>query len=82
MRDGKLVAGQIGCGGFAFDQDIPNLKERDDIVVKYCCDVSQELARAAAAQFDGAQAVTDFCLLTASLSLCLASSGTATVLSL
>ena len=60
MRDGKLVAGQIGCGGFAFDQDIPNLKERDDVVVKYCCDAFVESAKRAAAEFSGAQAVTDY----------------------
>jgi len=59
MRDGKLVAGQIGCGGFAWDQDIPNLKERDDVVVKYCCDAARTSAEKAAAEFPGAQAVTD-----------------------
>ena len=60
MRDGKLVAGQIGCGGFAWDQDIPNLKERADVIVKYCCDASAAAAERAAAEFAGAQATTDF----------------------
>ena len=53
MRDGKLVMGQIGCGGFAWDQDIPNLKLRDDVVVKYCCDASAASAEKAAAEFPG-----------------------------
>ena len=48
MRDGRLVAGQIGCGGFAWDQDIPNLKQRGDVVVKYCCDASAASAGKAA----------------------------------
>lgn len=60
MRDGKLVAGQIGCGGFARDQDIPNLKAREDVVVKYCCDAFAASAEKAAREFDGASAVTDY----------------------
>jgi len=60
MRDGRLVAGQIGCGGFAWDQDIPNLKQRGDVVVKYCCDASAASAGKAAKEFPGAIAETDF----------------------
>lgn len=60
MRDGKLVAGQIGCGGFARDQDIPNLKAREDVVVKYCCDAFAASAEKAAREFAGASAVTDY----------------------
>ena len=60
MRDGKLVAGQIGCGGFAKDQDIPNLKGRGDVFVGYCCDASAECAERAARELPGAKAVTDY----------------------
>ena len=60
MRDGKLVMGQIGCGGFAWGQDIPNLKGRGDVVVKYCCDASAASAGKAAKEFPGAVAETDF----------------------
>ena len=43
MRDGKLVMGQIGCGGFARDQDLPNFSARGDVVIKYCCDPDPEV---------------------------------------
>ena len=60
MRDGKLVMGQIGCGGFARDQDIPNLKLHDDVAVKYCCDAFESSAKKAALEFPGAAAVSDY----------------------
>ena len=60
MRDGKLVMGQIGCGGFARDQDLPNFSARDDVVIKYCCDPDPETAGWAASTFGGERAVGDY----------------------
>ena len=60
MRDGKLVMGQIGCGGFAHDQDLPNMKARGDVIVKFCCDPRLEAAEAAARDFGGEKAVADY----------------------
>ena len=60
MRDGKLVMGQIGCGGFARDQDLPNFSARGDLVIKYCCDPNAETAGWAASTFGGERAVGDY----------------------
>ncbi len=60
MRDGKLVMGQIGCGGFARDQDLPNLTARGDVVVKYCCDPDAASAEWAAKTYGAERAVGDY----------------------
>lgn len=60
MRDGKLVVGQIGCGAFAYAQHMPNVTEREDLLLKYCCDARMETAKAAAEKFGAEVAVTDY----------------------
>lgn len=60
MENQKLVAAQIGCGAFARAQHLPNLTERGDVRVKYCCDVNLDNAKSAAAKFGAEQAITDF----------------------
>lgn len=51
MKNGKFVVAQIGCGAFANEQHLPNLAERDDVEIRYCCDANMEAARAAAEKY-------------------------------
>ena len=56
----KLVAAQIGCGKFAWQQDLRNLSTRSDVALKWVCDVNPESARAAAEHFNVPMNTTDF----------------------
>lgn len=60
MKAGKLCAAQIGCGAFAREQHLPNIAERDDVELLYCCDPDIGAARDAASGFGGERAVTDY----------------------
>ena len=61
MKNGRLVAAQIGCGAFAKAQHLPNLKEREEEVeIRYCCDISLAAAQEAAARFGVPKAVADY----------------------
>ena len=51
MRDGKLIVGQIGCGAFAWGQDFPNFKANLHTEMKWACDISEDAALKAAANF-------------------------------
>lgn len=61
MKDGRLVAAQIGCGAFANEQHLPNLAERGDVELRYCCDANIDAARAAAEKY-GASRVLGGCI--------------------
>jgi len=63
MRDGKLVAGVIGCGAFSWTQDFLNLNANPHCFCKYCCDVSEDRARATAEKFSIPAISTDFMAL-------------------
>ena len=56
----KLVAAQIGCGKFAWQQDLHNLSTRSDVTLKWVCDVDPGSARAAAGHFHVPEKTTDF----------------------
>lgn len=58
MRSGKLVSAQIGCGKFAYSQDLPNMSRHSKIDLKWTCDVRRDSAQLAAKTF-GAECVTD-----------------------
>ena len=60
MKNGKLVAAQIGCGKFAWNQDLKNLSAHPDVKLKWVCDVNLESARKAAEHFSVAHSTTDF----------------------
>ena len=45
MRNGQLVSAQIGCGKFAYSQDLPNMCEHPDVILKWACDVKKESAQ-------------------------------------
>ncbi|MCQ2377619.1 MAG: Gfo/Idh/MocA family oxidoreductase [Victivallaceae bacterium] len=47
----KLTAAQIGCGKFAWAQDIPNLLDHPDVSLKWLCDIDREGAQRAARHF-------------------------------
>ena len=49
--DGTLVVGQIGCGSFAQQVDLPNFTDHAKTEVKWCCDVDEAKARSAAERF-------------------------------
>ena len=51
MKDGKLIVGQIGCGAFAWGQDFPNFAANPHTEMKWACDISEEAAAKAAANF-------------------------------
>ena len=59
MKDGKLVAAQIGCGAFANEQDLPNMAAHGGIEVRYCCDPNFAAAEKAAAKWGG-KALADY----------------------
>ena len=56
----KIVAAQIGCGKFAWMQDLPNLSTHPDVFFKWCCDVNPEQAERAAREFGVPCHTTDF----------------------
>ena len=58
MRDGKLIAGQIGCGAFAWGQDFPNFAAHPNTEMKWACDINEEAAKKAAANFAVPNATT------------------------
>ncbi|MBO4304221.1 MAG: Gfo/Idh/MocA family oxidoreductase [Lentisphaeria bacterium] len=47
----KLVAAQIGCGKFAWQQDLKNLSSHPDVDLKWVCDVNRTNAEKAAEHF-------------------------------
>jgi predicted dehydrogenase len=51
MKDGKLIAAQIGCGAFAWGQDFLNFAANPHTEMKWACDISEEAALKAAAHF-------------------------------
>ena len=61
----KIVAAQIGCGKFAWAQDLPNLSKHPDVFFKWCCDVNPAQAAKAAAKagivFSGINFETPLC---------------------
>ena len=56
----KIVAAQIGCGKFAWAQDLPNLSKHPDVFFKWCCDVNPAQAERAAREFGVPCHTTDF----------------------
>lgn len=56
----KIVAAQIGCGKFAWAQDMPNLSSHPDVFFKWCCDVSPDNLDKASAHFNIPNKTTDF----------------------
>lgn len=56
----KLVAAQIGCGKFAWSQDLPNLTSNKQISLKWACDISSDNAEKAAEHFGIPHISTDF----------------------
>lgn len=46
-----LTAAQIGCGKFAYAQDLPNMSAHPEINLKWVCDTRIENAQAAAKEF-------------------------------
>ena len=55
-----LTAAQIGCGKFAWNQDLKNLSAHPDVKLKWVCDVNLESARKAAEHFSVPHSTTDF----------------------
>lgn len=53
-----LVAAQIGCGKFAWSQDLRNMTGRQDVRLKWVCDLNLEHARNTAEHF-GIEKYTD-----------------------
>ena len=60
MKTDRLVAAQIGCGKFAWHQDLKNLSTRSDVMLKWVCDVDPDAARRAAEHFKAPCQTTDF----------------------
>ena len=56
----KLIVGQIGCGAFAEDQDLPNFAANPKTEVKWCCDISRERAQLMADKFGIPEVTSDF----------------------
>ena len=56
----KLVAAQIGCGKFAWSQDLPNLSSHPDVELRWCCDMDADAAERAAGHFAVPRHTTDF----------------------
>ncbi|MBO7721121.1 MAG: Gfo/Idh/MocA family oxidoreductase [Kiritimatiellae bacterium] len=60
MKDGKLVAAQIGCGAFAREQNLPNMTALGGVEIRYCCDTDSAAAEKAASKFGGGRALADY----------------------
>jgi len=56
----KLTAAQIGCGKFAWGQDLVNLTAHPDVNLKWVCDVNPDNAKKAAEHFSVPNQTTDF----------------------
>ena len=55
-----LTAAQIGCGKFAWSQDLPNMTGHPDVRLKWVCDIKLEQARKTAEHFRVPHATDDF----------------------
>ncbi|MDR0932579.1 MAG: Gfo/Idh/MocA family oxidoreductase [Victivallales bacterium] len=60
MKKNRLVAAQIGCGKFAYIQDLVNLTTHPDVDLKWVCDISADRAEETAKRFHVPHATTDF----------------------
>lgn len=60
MKNGKLTAAQIGCGKFAWAQDLVNLTHHPDVTLKWVCDVNPASAAKAAEHFNIPKQTSDF----------------------
>ncbi len=60
MKNGKLIAAQIGCGKFAQSQDLPNLSSHPKIELKWCCDLNRDHAAAMAQKFGAPRSTGDY----------------------
>ena len=56
----QLTGAQIGCGKFAWSQDLPNMAAHPDIHLKWACDISLSNAKAAAEKFNIPCVTTDY----------------------
>lgn len=56
----QLTGAQIGCGKFAWSQDLPNMAAHPDIHLKWACDISLSNAEAAAEKFNIPCVTTDY----------------------
>ncbi|MBR4125351.1 MAG: Gfo/Idh/MocA family oxidoreductase, partial [Victivallales bacterium] len=54
-----LTAAQIGCGKFAWNQDLVNLTAHPAVKLKWVCDVNAENARRSAEHFSVPNHTTD-----------------------
>ncbi len=52
MNKTVLTAAQIGCGKFAWSQDLPNMTKHSRISLKWVCDVKKSAAEKTAQQFN------------------------------
>lgn len=55
-----LTAAQIGCGKFAWAQDLPNLTAHPGVRLKWACDAKEDNAKHAAEQFHIPRTAADF----------------------
>ena len=60
MMKNKLTAAQIGCGKFAWAQDLVNLTHHPDVTLKWVCDVNPANAAKAAGHFGIPKQTSDF----------------------
>ncbi|NUQ01454.1 MAG: Gfo/Idh/MocA family oxidoreductase, partial [Armatimonadetes bacterium] len=61
IKHGKVGIGIIGCGGIGFNQHIPAYLAHTDLCdVVAVCDISEELAKKAGAQYDVKHVYTDY----------------------
>ena len=61
MKNGKLVAAQIGCGKFMESQDLPNFKIlQDQLDLKWVCDLNLTRAKYIAKTYSIPKATNDF----------------------
>ena len=52
MKKNIVTAAQIGCGKFAWHQDLPNMSRSERINLKWVCDLDLEHAKKSAAKFN------------------------------